>query len=142
MRQPSKERGPVRAVVGRLLAATALVATVAGGPALALTAAPAGATHRGEAIVLSQANGLTEGQTISVVLSGFVPGGVDGQHPNAKLVIAGQGSFTTIPDKLNFEEYSTAPEVLIQPDGTAVGEITVFTDHGTGNDGEAGTYRR
>ena len=103
---------------------------------IALTlVAMTGTSSAQQSISVSQTQGLQDGQTVTVNLAGFVPGGNDGQHPNAKLVIAGQGEFSTIPDKLNFEEYASAIEVPIQPDGTGVGELLVYADHGTQQDG-------
>lgn len=117
-------------ILTRVGAAMAVVAL-----ALGLFAGTSSANHSGEAIQVSKTSGLSDGETVAVTLSGFVPGGNDGQHPNAKLVIAGQGDFSTIPDKLNFEEYASAIEVVIQPDGTGVGELLVYADHGTQQDG-------
>ena len=110
-------------------------ATALGLAWLAFTVAPAGATHAGEKMTVSKTTGLVDGDTVKVTFSGFVPGGVTGQHPNAKIVIAGQGTFTGIPDKLNFDEYANAPQVLVGPDGSGASDYVVFADHGTVQDG-------
>lgn len=113
----------------------AAAATLGAGVALALVAGPVGATHKGEKITVSKTTGLADGDTVRVTFSGFAPGGVDGVHPNAKIVVAGQATFNGIPDKLNFDEYASAPEVLVQPDGTGAADYTVYADHGTMQDG-------
>ena len=90
----------------------------------------AGAVHAGESITVSQTTGLADGTTVQVTVSGFTPGA----RP-VKLVIAGQGTLVTIPDKLNFDEYAVAPEVPIGPDGTGSAEFIMTADHGTVQDG-------
>lgn len=115
----------------------AVAVTVGMGASIALVAGPVGATHKGEKITVSKTTGLADGDTVRVTFSGFAPGGVDGSHPNAKIVVAGQGSFNGIPDKLNFDEYASAPEVLVQPDGTGAADYTVYADHGTVQDGSS-----
>ncbi len=91
---------------------------------------PAAADHAGETVALSQADGLSDGQTITVTIAGFDPAGKPG-----KIVTAGQGKLTTIPDKLNFDEYAVAPEITIQPDGTGTGQYIATADHGVVEDG-------
>ena len=119
-------------ILSRLGVATAVIAL-----ALVAMTGTGSANHQGETIQLSKSAALVDGETLTVSISGFTPGGVDGKHPNAKLVIAGQGEFTTIPDKLNFEEYASAVEVPIQPDGTGTGQLLVYADHGTVQDGSS-----
>jgi hypothetical protein len=97
------------------------------------SAGPSGATHAGESIQVSKTTGLADGEVVTVSFANFTPADAGGKP--AKIVIAGQGVLTTIPDKLNFEEYATAVEVPVAPDGTGVAELVVFADHGTMNDG-------
>ena len=52
-----------------------------------------------------------------------------------KVVIAGQGELTTIPDKLNFDEYAAAPPIAVKADGTGTAQLLVYADHGTQQDG-------
>lgn len=90
----------------------------------------AGADHAGEAISVSKTQELNDGDTLTVSLTNFQAGGKP-----VKLVIAGQGKLTTIPDKLNFDEYAVAPQVTVNADGTGTGEIIALADHGTVQDG-------
>ena len=117
-------------ILNRLCVAIAVAAL-----ALVAMVGTSSATHQGETIQLSKSAALIEGETITINITGFTPGGVDGNHPNAKLVVAGQGEFNTIPDKLNFEEYASAVEVPIGADGTGSGQLQVYADHGTVQDG-------
>lgn len=110
----------VRAAVAAILV-TAVAVVVAG---------TAGADHAGESITLSQNSGLSDGDTITVTVSGFVP-----DARPVKLVVAGQGKLVTIPDKLNFDEYAVAPEVSISADGTGTAEFLMYADRGTVQDG-------
>jgi hypothetical protein len=109
----------------RPLVAVALVAGV-----LLVGAAPASAKHAGETITLSKSEGLSDGETIRVTVTGFTP-----NAKPVKLVIAGQGTLVTIPDKLNFDEYAVAPEVPIGPDGSGSTDFVVTSDHGVVQDG-------
>ena len=120
---------------GRLAALSAAGIGLALTLAVGVTAGPVGATHKGEKIVVSKTDALQDGDSVRVTFSGFAPGGVDGTHPNAKIVIAGQNTFTGVPDKLNFDEYASAPEVLVGADGTGATDYVVFADHGTVQDG-------
>ena len=118
-------------VLGRAGAAIGAVALVA--LLTVALAGPSGATHAGEAIQVSRTTGLADGDVVTVSFSNFTPADAGGKP--VKIVIAGQGVLTTIPDKLNFEEYATTTEVPVAPDGTGVAEFVVFADHGTVNDG-------
>ena len=93
------------------LAGIAAVALAVGTLALVGTA-PAGAVHAGESITVSKTTGLSDGDAVTVTVGGFTP-----NAQPVKLVIAGQGTLVTIPDKLNFEEYAVAPTVQIAADG-------------------------
>ncbi len=97
---------------------------------LVVGAGRAGAVHAGESITVSQTSGLADGTTVRVTVSGFTP-----NAKPVKLVIAGQGTLVTIPDKLNFDEYAVAPEVPIGPDGSGAADFVVVADHGTVQDG-------
>jgi len=98
--------------------------------ALAWGVAPASAHHANETVTVTKTDGLADGETVRVTFSGFTPGGKP-----AKVVIAGQGELVTIPDKLNFDEYGSAPTVEIGPDGTGSVDFQVTADHGTVQDG-------
>ena len=98
--------------------------------ALGVSALPASADHAGEKLVASKTADLTDGETVTVTFSGFAAGAKP-----AKVVIAGQGELTTIPDKLNFDEYGSAPTATVAPDGTGSLELVATADHGTMQDG-------
>lgn len=108
------------------------LALVVAGTSLAFgaTALPASAHHADEKVEVSKSTDLSDGETVKVTFSGFTPGGKP-----AKVVIAGQGELTTIPDKLNFDEYAVAPEVTVAADGTGSADLVVVADHGTVQDG-------
>ena len=114
----------------RTTAAVLIAAVLLTTGLLVVGSTSAGAVHAGESITVSQTSGLADGTTVQVTVSGFTPGA----RP-VKLVIAGQGSLVTIPDKLNFDEYAVAPEVPIGPDGSGSAEFLVTADHGTVQDG-------
>lgn len=111
-----------------------LAAVLAGSAAavllLAGRAPTAAADHAEEKVEVSKTADLVDGETVKVTFSGFTPGG----RP-AKAVIAGQGKLTTIPDKLNLDEYGAAPAVDVAADGTGSFDLVVVADHGTVRDG-------
>lgn len=107
------------------------LALLAGGMlAVGVAALPASAHHADEKVEVSKTTDLTDGDTLKVTFSGFTPGGKP-----AKVVIAGQGELTTIPDKLNFDEYGSAPSVEVAADGTGSFDFVATSDHGTVQDG-------
>lgn len=97
---------------------------------LVVAGTPVSARHAGESITVSKTSGLVDGDSVTVTVAGFTPNA----NP-VKLVIAGQGELVTIPDKLNFDEYGSAPTVAIGPDGSGTAEFIVTSDHGTVQDG-------
>jgi len=115
--------------LARIAAATAILAAGSG----ALFAAPASATHDGETIKVSKFDGLSDGDVVDVSFAGFTPASAGGKP--AKVVIAGQKEFTTVPDLLNFEEYGAAEKLNVADDGTGSTTITVKKDHGIMNSG-------
>ena len=106
-----------------------IVLTIAAAVVL-IGGAQASADHAGETITVSQTSGLADGDTVKVTVAGFTP-----NAKPVKLVIAGQGKLVTIPDKLNFDEYASAPTVAIAADGTGSADFVVTSDHGTVQDG-------
>ena len=89
----------------------------------------AGADHAGEAAVVSKTTDLVDGDTVTVQFSNFVAGG----QP-VRVVIAGQGTFTTQPDKLNYDDYGSAQQFNVNADGTGSATVQVVADHGLAYD--------
>jgi hypothetical protein len=108
------------------------LAAVASLAVMSLWAPVAAADHAGETVTVSKTTDLAEGETVTVRFSGFTFGG-----DKARVVTAGQGKLTTVPDKLNFDEYANAPTVDVGPDGTGSFEYVVVSDHGTTPSGAA-----
>jgi hypothetical protein len=90
----------------------------------------ASADHAGETLTASKTDGLNDGDTVTVTFANFNPAGKP-----VKVVIAGQGKLTTIPDKLNFDEYAVAPTANVGSGGGGSVDIIVVADHGTVQDG-------
>ena len=86
------------------------------------------ADHAGETATSETAEGLTDGQTITISVANMKMPGMN----TAQIMMANTWPVVG-PEAFNLAEFGDAPTVTINPDGTGTFDYTVKLDHGTFN---------